>query len=216
MTIARFNEGALLAAGFDRQTVAVLRHLLQQVGTEVGGQTLPQVTDQVAKIPGILKKIAMLELRSALASDVIAANTAAEQAVLSLTVPGGYLATGSMLSGRVVGVTSNGTTPGELNVWLAVNGAKVLTHKFTTPDVIGNDKGFSADFSLIVRDGGVQAGGLLALAYNAPTVLPVAPAIAYAASLANGATFTLGMHWTAADAGNTATAKIASLSVEKL
>jgi hypothetical protein len=45
MSAIKLNEAALLAAGFDRATVQALRHLVRQVGPEVGATTLPQVAE---------------------------------------------------------------------------------------------------------------------------------------------------------------------------
>lgn len=203
MSIAKFNERALLDLGLDRQTVAALRHILTQTGNEVGATPLPKVAQQAAP----------LEYRAALLADKEA--TDADVAILSMDVPKSINA-GAMVSGRVVGVTSNGTIPGTLNLWLSVDGAKVFTHVFTTPEVIGTDKGFAADFMLCVRTpGSAVAGGVLHLAYNAPTVLPSVNLGAFSMPTA-GATFALGMNWTAAQAGNIATAKLAYLSVDKL
>ena len=43
MSIAKLDEGVLLAFGLDRVTVQALRHVLTQVGMETGGMTLPEV-----------------------------------------------------------------------------------------------------------------------------------------------------------------------------
>lgn len=215
MTIAKFNERALLELGLDRQTVAALRHVIAQTGNEVGARNLPYVATQTAQIPAIVEKTAVLDLHAALLADAVASNSAADVAIVALPV-NGTLKAGMTLSGRIVGVTSNGTTPGTLNLWLSVDGVKVLTHAFTTPDVSGTNKGFAADFTLTVRaPGSAVAGGVLHLAYNAPTVLPSATLTPFAMPDI-AATFALGMNWTAADASNTATAKIATLSVDKL
>ncbi len=42
MALVKINEAALYAAGFDRVFVEIMRHLVRQVGNEVGGVTLPQ------------------------------------------------------------------------------------------------------------------------------------------------------------------------------
>lgn len=204
MTIAKFNERMLLDSGLGRQEVATLRHLLQQVGNQIGAPTLPYVVN----------KAEILDLRAALTQDLDATG-AAEVEILSLPVTA-PLKAGATLSGRIVGVTSNGETPGTLNLWLSVGGVKVLAHAFTTPDIPGSGKGFAADFTVTVRaPGSVMAGGVLSLAYNAPTVLPAVSA-APVAIPAGPAVVELGMNWTAADPANTATAKIAYLSAEKL
>ena len=171
----------------------------------MGARTLPYVATQAA----------VLDLRASLLANVVAVNSVADVQIVSLPFTG-TLKAGLSVSGRIVGQTSNGTTPGTLNLWLSVNGVKVFTHAFTTPDVLGVNKGFAADFALTVRAPGVgMAGGVLHLAYNAPTVLPsVSDSSFYVPD--TGATFALGMNWTAANANNTATAKIAILSVDKL
>lgn len=46
MTTIRLNERALQAAGLDRVTVEALRHLVRQVGEQVGAVTLPEVAEQ--------------------------------------------------------------------------------------------------------------------------------------------------------------------------
>jgi hypothetical protein len=55
---------------------------------------------------------------------------------------------------------------------------------------------------------------VLSLAYNAPTVLPASST--FAIPTGANTVFTLGMNWTAANAANIATAKVAFLSVDKL
>lgn len=213
MTIAKFNERELLALGLDRQAVAALRHVLQQVGTEVGGQTLPAVRQAVLILPEIVARTAILDLRAALTADKVTGG-AVDVQILSLEV-NRPLTAGVTLSGRVIGETSNGNVPGTLNLWLSVGGVKVLTHSFTTPDVPGAGKGFAADFTLTVRaPGSAVAGGVLSLAYNAPTVLPSA-SVPFSMPT-SGATFALGMNWTAADPDNIATVKVAFLSMDKL
>ena len=215
MSIAKFSARALLELGLDKPTVAALQHILTQTGNEIGARTLPYVATQAAQIPAIVEKTDVLDLHVSLLDDALAGNSAADVAIVSLPV-NGILKAGMTLSGRIVGVTSNGTTPGTLNLWLSVNGVKLFTHAFTTPDVIGANKGFAADFTLILRaPGAAVAGGVLSLAYNAPTVLPSASLTPFAMPTV-AATFALGMNWTAANVANIATAKVAYLSVDKL
>jgi hypothetical protein len=213
MTIAKFNERALLELGMDRQTVAALRHVIAQTGNEVGARTLPYVATQAAQVPELADKTEVLDLRAALLADALCAS-AADVPLVSLTIPK-PLAAGAMVSARIVGVTSNGNTPGTLNLWLMVGGVKVLTHAFTTPDIVGAGKGFAADFALTVRSiGNAAAGGVLSLAYNAPTVLPASASF----TIPTGANtvLSLGMNWTAANAANIAMARIAYLTADKL
>lgn len=47
MAIAKLNEAMLYNMGFDRVAIDALRHLLNQVGGEIGAQTLPEVVRQV-------------------------------------------------------------------------------------------------------------------------------------------------------------------------
>lgn len=213
MSIAKLNERELLDLGLSRPTVAALRHILAQTGNEVGARTLPYVATQTAQIPAIVEKTEVLDLRASLLADAVSAS-AVDVPLIALTIPK-PLTAGAMVSGRIVGVTSNGNVPGILNLWLSVAGVKVFTHAFTTPDVIGTAKGFAADFSLTVRAAGsAAAGGVLSLAYNAPTVLPASATFA----IPTGANtlFALGMNWTAANAANIATARLAYLSADKL
>ena len=42
MTIAKIDERALYAMGWDRVTVEALRHILRQAGNELGAVTLPE------------------------------------------------------------------------------------------------------------------------------------------------------------------------------
>lgn len=213
MSIAKFNARALLDLGLDRPTVLALQHMLTQTGNEVGARTLPYVATQTAQIPAIVEKVEVLDLHAALLADAVSAS-AVDTPLVSLTIPK-PLSAGAMVSGRIVGVTANGNTPGILNLWLSVGGVKVITHAFTTPDVIGTNKGFAADFTLTVRSAGsAAAGGVLSLAYNAPTVLPASST--FAVPTGANTVFTLGMNWTAADAANIATARLAYLSADKL
>lgn len=215
MSIVRIDESALLALGLDRNTVQAFRHMLKQVGPEVGASTLPQVALQTAQVPALVEKAQALGLSASLVADV-ATSGAAEVQVLTLLIPNALKA-GALLSGRIVGTSSNGNMPGTLNLWLAMGGVKVLTHKFTTPEIIGTDKGFAADFTISVRNPGVvMAGGVLSLAYNAPTVLPAISPGQVIVPGSDAVTVALGMHWTATDPANIATAKVAFLSVDKL
>lgn len=47
MAVVKLNEAMLFQMGFDRVAIDALRHLYTQVGSEVGGPTLPQVAEQV-------------------------------------------------------------------------------------------------------------------------------------------------------------------------
>lgn len=215
MSIAKLNERELLGMGMSGPTVAALRHILAQTGNQFGARTLPFVATQAAQVPALVVKTAVLDLHASLLANVVAGNTAADVQIVSLPVTGALRA-GMTVSGRIVGQTSNGATPGTLNLWLSIDGVKVFAHAFTTPDVLGTAKGFAADFTLTVRSLGVgMAGGVLSLAYNAPTVLPSVSDSSFFVP-DTGATFALGMNWTAAVASNTATVKIATLSVDKL
>lgn len=214
MTIARFNERNLLDFGLDRQTVAALRHVLTQTGAEIGATSLPSVVVEIVKIPALEAKTEVLDLRAALLADVVSASSA-DAPIVSLDV-NRTLKAGATISGRVIGVTNNGIVAGTLNLWLSVAGVKVFSHAFTTPDIPGVNKGFAADFVLTVRAAGsAMAGGVLSLAYNAPTVLPAVSLAEFSVPTA-GAEFVLGMNWTATNAANIATAKVAYLSADKL
>lgn len=46
MAIAKLNEAMLYNMGFDRPAIDALRHLLRQVGGEVGAPTLPEVSNE--------------------------------------------------------------------------------------------------------------------------------------------------------------------------
>ena len=213
MSIAKLNERELLDFGLSRPTVAALRHILAQTGSEVGAVTLPAVVTQAEQIPVIADQISVLALHASMLADAVCA-TAADVPLASLTIPK-PLTAGAAVSGRIIGETSNGIVPGTLNLWLMVGGVKVLQHAFTTPDVIGSGKAFAADFVLTVRGAGsAAAGGVLSLAYNAPTVLPASASFAIPAGA--GTNFTLGMNWTLANASNIATARVAYLSADKL
>lgn len=213
MSIAKFNSRALLELGMDKPTVVALQHLLTQTGNEVGARTLPYVATQTAQIPALVEKTDVLDLRAALLADALC-DTATDTALVSLTIPK-PLTAGAIVSGRIVGITSNGNIPGKLNLWLMVGGVKVLAHAFTTPDVIGTEKGFAADFTLTVRSvGNAAAGGVLSLAYNAPTVLPASATFAIPTDA--NTVFVLGMNWTAANATNVATVRVAYLTADKL
>ena len=215
MSIAKFNARALLDLGLDRPTVLALQHILTQTGNEVGARTLPSVATQTAQIPAIVAKTDVLDLRASLLANVAATNIAADVTILSLPMLG-ILKAGMTVRGQVIGQTSNGTTPGTLSLWLAVDGVKVFTQAFTTPEQVGADKGFAADFVLTVRTpGAAMAAGVLHLAYNAPTVLPAVANSTFAVP-DTGAVFALGMNWSAANLNNAATVKIAVLSVDKL
>lgn len=50
MTMVRLNEAALYALGMDRVTVNALTHFIRQIGAIEGGNTLPQVAEQVVEL----------------------------------------------------------------------------------------------------------------------------------------------------------------------
>ena len=169
---------------------------------------------QTAQVPALVAKTNYLDFRATLIADALANNTASDVSILSLPISVA-LAAGAQISGRVIGLTSNSSTPGTLNIWLSANGTKVFTHSFVTPATPGTNKGFAADFTITMRSATLaQIGGVLSLAFNTPTVLPSAntATTTFAATPA----LALGMNWTAAAVGNTATAKLAYLAVERL
>ncbi|WP_035819857.1 hypothetical protein [Janthinobacterium sp. RA13] len=60
MSIVKISESALLAAGFDRVFVDAVRHLVRQVGSETGGTTLPQLTEQTSALVPIVDNLVIL------------------------------------------------------------------------------------------------------------------------------------------------------------
>lgn len=149
----------------------------------------------------------------AMLADVVAASDADALIVAQAFAPN-QVSAGATFSGRIIGLTSNGSA-GTLNLWLSVNGVKVFTQSFTTPDIPGADKGFTANFDWTVRtqgaSGTLQCAGELILALNYPTVLPSAATAKSAIDTTQAVTFALGMHWSATDAANVATVKIGTL-----
>jgi hypothetical protein len=147
MSIAKFNARAA-GTGLDKPTVAALQHMSAQTGNEVGAGRCRMWPRRPSRSRPSWTKTEVLELRACLLADAVSAS-AADVPLVSLTIPK-PLTAGAMVSGASSASPAT-ATPGTLNLWLSVGGVKVLTHAFTTPDVIGSDKGFAADFTLTVR-----------------------------------------------------------------
>lgn len=145
-------------------------------------------------------------------TDDATSDSSADVVILSQAFAANTLSGGASFAGRVNGLTTN-SSAGTLNLWLAVNGVKVFTQAFTTPDIPGANKGFTANFDWTVRtqgaNGTLQAAGDLILALNYPTVLPSANTAKSAIDTTKNVTFALGFNWSGA--GNVATVKAATL-----
>jgi len=85
MTMVRLNESTLLSLGYDRATVAALRHVMTQVGSEIGADTLPNTA---AAASAMKAEIIVLQGQTALLVPQVAV---LETAVAALEVRAGAL-----------------------------------------------------------------------------------------------------------------------------
>lgn len=152
-------------------------------------------------------------------ADVVTQNTTADGAVVALTFPAASLLAAASFNLRLYGLISSGALAGTLSVWIKIGATKVLTQTFTLPALGQTNTGLFYTASATVRTTG--AGGTIQLsslmtsngnALNGGPVVGTAPA-AINTTIAN--TITLGWNWSVANAANIATAKNASIVLEK-
>jgi len=156
---------------------------------------------------------------SALVADVITQNTTADGPILSLVMPAGSMVVGTTVALKLCGLITSAASAGTLSVWVKVGATKVMTQTFTLPAAAQAGTGLFYSALLTARTAG--AGGTLqisSLMTSNGNALNAGPAVGSAsaaldATVAN--TLTIGWNWSVASAGNIATAKNATILLEK-
>lgn len=155
---------------------------------------------------------------SQITSDVTTGNTTADGPIVSMTLPAGVLA-GTTLGFRlfgIVGVTGSG---GAFNVWIKVGATKVLNQAFVAPATGFSGSGLAFEATMTIRTNGasgtLQASCMMSSQNNAFNTGPGISTASASINTTSSNTITLGWNWAAANVANTATAKNASIFVEK-
>ncbi|HGM4824719.1 TPA: hypothetical protein ACKP7E_003455 [Pseudomonas aeruginosa] len=156
----------------------------------------------------------------ALTADATIVNSTADGNILQLTAPASSLSAGSTIGGRLYALVSSAAATGTLSVWIKIGATKVITQTFTMPALGQTNTGMSYYFTASVRTTGVSGTiQLSALMTSNGNALNAGPVVSTASATINTTisnTFTLGWNWSVANAANSATAKNAVLSQEKL
>ncbi|HCF2194998.1 TPA: hypothetical protein NIC60_004016 [Pseudomonas aeruginosa] len=156
----------------------------------------------------------------ALTADAAIVNSTADGNILQLTAPASSLSAGSTIGGRLYALVSSAALTGTLSVWIKIGATKVITQTFTMPAQGQTNTGMSYYFTASVRTTGVSGTiQLSALMTSNGNALNAGPVVSTASATINTTisnTFTLGWNWSVANAANSATAKNAVLSQEKL
>ncbi|HEP7878000.1 TPA: hypothetical protein VDT20_005707 [Pseudomonas aeruginosa] len=156
----------------------------------------------------------------ALTADATIVNSTADGNILQLTAPASSLSAGSTIGGRLYALVSSAALTGTLSVWIKIGATKVITQTFTMPALGQTNTGMSYYFTASVRTTGVSGTiQLSALMTSNGNALNAGPVVSTASATINTTisnTFTLGWNWSVANAANSATAKNAVLSQEKL
>ncbi|EJC9817166.1 TPA: hypothetical protein P7236_006383 [Pseudomonas aeruginosa] len=156
----------------------------------------------------------------ALTADATIVNSTADGNILQLTAPASSLAVGSTIGGRLYALVSSAAATGTLSVWLKIGATKVITQTFMMPALGQTNTGMSYYFTASVRttgaSGTIQLSALMTSNGNALNAGPVVSTASATINTTISNTFTLGWNWSVANAANSATAKNAVLSQEKL
>lgn len=154
-----------------------------------------------------------------LIADAVTTNTTADGVILSIAVPAGALLAGSTLSLRMFGLVSSAAIAGTLSFWVKIGATKVLSQSFTLPVLGVTNAGVFYTANATVRTAGaagtIQLSSLMTSGSNALNGGPVVGTAAGSIDTTAANTFTIGWNWSVANAGNTATAKNATIILEK-
>lgn len=155
---------------------------------------------------------------TALVSDVVTQNSTADGSVLTFVLPAASIVIGTTVAARLTGLITSAASAGTLSVWIKSGATKVLTQVFTLPASAQSGVGLAYSASITVRtigaSGTMQIAGMLT---SAGSVLggPVIGSLSAVINTTISNTFTIGWNWSAANAGNIATAKNANFLLEK-
>lgn len=155
---------------------------------------------------------------AALVADVVTQNSTADGPVLAFTMPAASIAVATTISVRLTGLITSAVSAGTLSVWIKSGATKVLTQVFTLPASAQSGVGVAYSAAITARtigaSGTMQIAGALTSALN---VLggPAIGSVIAALNTTISNTFTIGWNWSVANAGNIATAKNATFSLEK-
>lgn len=156
---------------------------------------------------------------STLIADAVATNTTADGVILSIAVPAGALLPGSTISLRMFGLVTSAAVSGTLSFWVKIGATKVLSQSFTLPALGVTNAGVFYTANATVRTAGaagtIQLSSLMTSGSNALNGGPVVGTAAGSIDTTAANTFTIGWNWSVANAGNTATAKNATIILEK-
>lgn len=154
-----------------------------------------------------------------LIADAVVTNTTADGVILSIAVPAGALLAGSTLSLRMFGLVTSAAVAGTLSFWVKIGATKVLSQSFTLPASGVANAGVFYTANATVRTAGaagtIQLSSLMTSGSNALNGGPVVGTAAGSIDTTAASTFTIGWNWSVANAGNTATAKNATIILEK-
>lgn len=156
---------------------------------------------------------------SEIVADVVTQNSTADGAIVTLTFPANSLAAAASFNLRLYGLITSAAIAGTLSVWIKIGATKVLTQTFTLPGLGTTNTGLFYTASATVRAAGgagnVQLSSLMTSNNNALNGGPVVATVNAAIDTTIANTLTLGWNWSVANAGNIATAKNASITLEK-
>lgn len=154
-----------------------------------------------------------------LIADVVLTNTTADGNILALSFPAASLIAGASINLKAFAIVTSAGVSGTLSVWVKIGAVKVITHAFTLPAPGVTNKGILYTATLTVRTAGaagtVQVSSLMTSDDNSLSGGPVISSAGGAINTTIANTITIGWNWSVANAGNIATAKNASITIEK-
>jgi hypothetical protein len=156
---------------------------------------------------------------SSLIADVVTQNSTADGAILSLVMPANSMVAGTSLSFRLYGLISSAATSGTLSVWIKVGATKVMTQTFTLPALGQTNTGIIYTAGMTIRAAGAaaasQISSLMTSNLNALSGGPIVGSTAATINTTVANTLSIGWNWSQANASNIATAKNATILLEK-
>lgn len=160
-----------------------------------------------------------IALPVSLTADVVTQNTTADGPVLAFTLPISTITVGTTIAVRLLGLITAAASAGTLSVWIKSGVTKVMTQTFTLPGLGQVNTGLFYTASITARtvgaSGTMQIASLMTSNGNALNGGPAVGSVSAALNTTIANTFTVGWSWSAANAGNVATAKNATFLLEK-
>jgi hypothetical protein len=156
---------------------------------------------------------------AALVADVVTQNSTADGPVLAFVMPASSIAIATTISIKLTGLITSAAAGGTLSVWVKSGATKVITQTFTLPAGAQSNVGLFYNASISARtigaSGTMQIASLMTSNGNALNAGPLVGSVSAALNTTVSNTFTIGWNWSVATAGNIATAKNATFSLEK-